>query len=126
MLRDPVSTAPASKSIQCGFFAAISLFDETLMVGTGNPSGVPRPVVNSSTVAPLTTIAVDDTPSFPGDSSNDSPWSPTGSPYRSTRDTGARPPFWIAPSDFSSSVVRPPALLPGDGFSYTGWPCRMK
>ena len=28
--------------------------------------------------------------------------------------------FWVQPSDFSSSVVMPPALLPGDGFSYIG------
>jgi hypothetical protein len=44
-----------------------------LIVGMGKPSGVPRPVVKSSAVAPLATIAVDDTPSFPGDSSYDSP-----------------------------------------------------
>ncbi len=69
----PSSSAPALKSIQCGFFAAISLFDDTLIVGTGKPSGVPRPVVNSSSVAPLTTIAVDDTPSLPGDSSSERP-----------------------------------------------------
>ena len=33
----PSSSAPALKSIQCGFFAAISLFDDTLIVGTGKP-----------------------------------------------------------------------------------------
>ena len=32
---------------------------------------------------------------------------------------GAPPPFLAAPSDFSSSVVRPPAMLPG-----AGWPPR--
>ena len=68
------------KSIQCGFFAAISEFDEIFMVGTGNPSGVPRPVVNSSTVAPLAIIAVHDTPSLPGPSSSDSPPGAAASP----------------------------------------------
>src|SRR5213075_2973730 len=69
----PPSNAPASKSIQWGFFAAIAVLEETLSVGTGNPSGVPRPVVKRSTVAPLATRAVDDTPSFPGASSSASP-----------------------------------------------------
>ena len=27
------------------------------------------------------------------------------------------PAFWVQPSDLSSSVVIPPALFPGDGFS---------
>ena len=30
---------------------------------------------------------------------------------------GYVPAFWVQPRDFSSSVVIPPALLPGDGFS---------
>ena len=61
------------KSIQCGFFAAISLFVAILTVGTGKPHGVPRPVVKRSIVAPLAVIAVDETPSFPGASSSASP-----------------------------------------------------
>src|SRR5512144_452492 len=104
----------------------MSEFEATLIVGAGNPSGVPRPVVKQSTVAPLATMAVDDTPSLPGASSSASPGVRTCWPYRSTDVTVDVPPFWIAPSDFSSSVVRPPALLPGEGFSYTGWPCRRK
>ncbi len=40
--------------------------------------------------------------------------------------TVAWPPFCTAPRDFSSSVVMPPALLPGDGFSCTGWWLRRK
>ena len=44
----PSSSAPALKSIQCGFRVAMSVFDDTLIVGTGKPSGVPRPVVKRS------------------------------------------------------------------------------
>lgn len=39
---------------------------------------------------------------------------------------GELPPLWTQPSDFSSSVVIPPALLPGEGFSYTTCPWRTK
>ena len=77
---DPSTSPPALKSIQCGFFVAISEFDDTLIVGTGKPRGVPRPVVNNTIVAPLATIAVDETPSLPGDSSNAKPGARTGSP----------------------------------------------
>ncbi len=42
-------------------------------VGTGNPSGVPRPVVNSRTVAPAAASAVEETASLPGASSSASP-----------------------------------------------------
>ena len=45
-------------------------FELILRVGAGNPSGVPRPVVNSTIVAPAATNAVDEMPSFPGASSN--------------------------------------------------------
>ena len=48
-------------------------FEAIFRVGTGNPSGVPRPVVKSSTVAPAATSAVDDTASLPGASSSASP-----------------------------------------------------
>ncbi len=44
-----------------------------LSVGTGKPSGVPRPVVNNRTVAPAATSAVDEMPSLPGASSSVSP-----------------------------------------------------
>jgi hypothetical protein len=74
------SSRPASKSIQCGFLRAISEFDDTFTVGAGNPSGVPRPVVKQSTVAPLATIAVDDTPSLPGASSSARPGTRTCCP----------------------------------------------
>ena len=36
------------------------------------------------------------------------------------------PHFCVQPRDFSSRVEMPPALLPGEGFSYTGIPCFMK
>lgn len=42
-------------------FFAISLFDDISSVGTGKPSGVPRPVVNSTRLAPLATSAVTET-----------------------------------------------------------------
>ena len=47
-------------------------------MGTGKPSGVPRPVVNSSTVAPDATSAVEEIPSLPGDSSKARPPGATG------------------------------------------------
>src|SRR2546430_17093719 len=94
------------------------VLDEILRVGAGKPSGVPRPVVNRRSVAPLATRAVDDTPSLPGASTNHRPPPPShgapGSPHRSTPFTGARPPSWIPPSDFSSTAAGPPAPLPGD------------
>src|SRR5207244_5094887 len=89
----PSRNAPALRSIQCGFFSAIAVLDEILSVGTGKPSGVPRPVVKSSTVAPLATRAVDDTPSFPGDSSS------------------ARPPAPVARSEEHTSELQSPDHL---------------
>ena len=69
-------------------------FDDTLIVGTGKPSGVPRPVVKSSIVAPLAIIAVDDTPSLPGASSSASPRVAQRARRSAALDvTGARPPF---------------------------------
>ena len=64
------STMPASKSIQPGLRVARSWFDAILTVGTGKPSGVPRPVVNRIAVAPAAASAVDDTASLPGASSS--------------------------------------------------------
>ena len=46
---------------------------EIFSVGAGKPSGVPRPVVNSSTVAPAAARAVLETASLPGDSSSAKP-----------------------------------------------------
>ena len=117
------STRPASKSIQPGLRAASALFEAIFTVGTGKPSGVPRPVVNRIRVAPAAASAVEETASLPGASSR---VRPGGAPARrsAARRRPARgPAFWTAPSDFSSSVVMPPSILPGDGFSETGWPC---
>ena len=100
----------------------------TFSVGTGTPSGVPRPVVKRTTCAPATVSAVAETPSLPGAFTSATPPRPcgAGSPYPSTFTTGAEPAFCTHPSDFSASVVMPPSLLPGDGFSSMGWPCRRK
>src|SRR5262245_16030395 len=42
----PSNTWPALKSIQRGFFCASAVLEAIFRVGTGKPSGVPRPVVN--------------------------------------------------------------------------------
>src|SRR5438067_10028219 len=65
----PCRTWPASKSTQRGFLRARAELEAILSVGTGNPSGVPRPVVNSNRVAPAATSAVEETASLPGASS---------------------------------------------------------
>ena len=48
------------------------------------------------------------------------------SPYFSTSVTADLPDFCVHPRDFSSRVDMPPALLPGEGFSYTGCRFEMK
>ena len=68
-----LSALPASKSIQCDLRSASAELELIFNVGTGKPSGVPRPVVNSNTVAPAATSAVEETPSLPGASSSVSP-----------------------------------------------------
>ena len=87
------------------------------MVGTGEANGVPRPVVKSTICAPAAASAVDATRSLPGADKRTSPFVLTRSPYFSTSDTGALPDFCVHPRDLSSSVVMPPFLFPGDGFS---------
>src|SRR5262249_27052497 len=69
----PSRSWPASKSIQRGFFCASAELEAILSVGTGKPSGVPRPVVNNSRVAPAATSAVEETASLPGASRMASP-----------------------------------------------------
>ena len=76
----PVNMRPASKSIQCGLFCASGEFELIFSVGAGKPSGVPRPVVNSTTVAPAATSAVDEMPSLPGASNSARPGRATCSP----------------------------------------------
>ena len=89
-------------------------------VGTGQPKGVPRPVENSTSCAPDRASAVEATRSFPGALSRLRPGASSFSAYFSTPVTGPEPLFWVQPRALSSSVVMPPALLPGEGFSYTG------
>ena len=115
----PSATGPASKSIHPGLRAARPLLLAIFTVGAGAPNGVPRPVVNSTICAPAAVSAVADTRSFPGPYSRLRPCAVTCSPYPITSATGAVPPFCTHPHDLSSSVVMPPFLFPGDGFSYT-------
>src|SRR6185437_10326123 len=104
-METPVSSVPASKSIQRGLVCARTLLLEIFRVGAGNPSGVPRPVVKSSSVAPAAARAVTEMASFPGASSSASPGRCTRSPSSSTCVSGDSPAFCTAPRDFSSSVV---------------------
>src|SRR5581483_11354512 len=122
----PASNGPASKSIQRGLACASAVLLEIFRVGAGKPSGVPRPVVKSSTVAPAAAIAVLEIASLPGDSSRAKPGRRIRSPYLNTWVSGASPAFCTAPRDFSSRVVIPPAWLPGEGFSDTGCPAAVK
>ena len=62
----PSSSAPALKSIQPGLRPAMSDWVEIFAVGTGQPKGVPRPVVNSTICAPAAASAVEATRSLPG------------------------------------------------------------
>src|SRR6185295_10361601 len=61
------------------------------------------------------TRPVIDTGSLPGVSMNTKPFVVIGSPYRKTSFIGVVPPLVTPPSDFSNTVVIPPALLPGAG-----------
>ena len=98
------------------FFAASSLLVAILTVGTNPPYGVPRPVLNSTMWQPAPASALVATASFPGRSEIQSVGFQA---FAVAQDIHHRlaPAFWVQPSDFSSSVVIPPALLPGDGFS---------
>ena len=67
--------------------------------------------------APAAAQAVEATRSLPGALRRLSPLSDTLSPYANTPFTSDEPDFCVHPSDLSSSVVIPPSLFPGDGFS---------
>ncbi len=58
------SRRPALKSIHVGLRVASEEFDAIFNVGTGTPSGVPRPVVKSTQCAPAAVSAVAETPSW--------------------------------------------------------------
>ncbi len=53
---------------------------------------------------------------------NTKPLAVTGSAYSYTAISPVVPPLATAPSDFSRIVVRPPALLPGDGLLFISPP----
>ena len=88
----------------------------SLIEGTGlQPNTEPRPVVKQITLQPPATSPVIDTGSWPGVSMNTKPRVVIGSPYWNTSIIGVVPPLVTPPSDFSNTVVMPPALLPGAG-----------
>ena len=84
---------------------------------TNDPKGVPRPVVKSTSWQPERASAEAATRSLPGACKRFNPGFVTGCAEVSTSTTGCAPPFCTQPSDFSSRVVMPPFLLPGEGFS---------
>src|SRR3546814_13591759 len=95
------------------------------MDGDGlQPYTDPRPVVKQITFAPPATCPVADTGSYPGVSMKTKPWLCTGWAYSTTSDKLLVPALATAPSDFSSMVVSPPALLPGDGLLFISRPRR--
>ena len=77
----------------------------------------PPPVEKMSTWEPPAAMPVMDSPPWPGVSIT---WSPllrfARFAHGITSTMGAEPAFWMAPSDFSSIVVRPPSML-----SPVGW-----
>src|SRR5918999_5853718 len=94
----------------------ISELVASLIDGTGlQPKTDPRPVVKQIMLQPPATSPVIETGSCPGVSMNTKPFVVIGSPYRKTSCIGLVPPLLTPPSDFSNTVVMPPALLPGAG-----------
>ena len=88
----------------------------SLIEGTGlQPKTEPRPVVKQMTLQPPATRPVIDTGSWPGVSINTKPRGVIGSPYWNTSIVVVVPPLVTPPSDFSKTVVMPPALFPGAG-----------
>src|SRR5271163_4113621 len=95
-----------------------------LMEGVGlQPNTLPRPVVKHSTFAPPATCPVTATGSKPGVSMITNPFWVTASAYFTTSTKFVLPALAIAPRDFSMIVVRPPALLPGEGLALISSPC---
>src|SRR5262245_33817336 len=91
-------------------------FVASLIEGTGlQPNTEPRPVVKQITLHPPATSPVIETGSWPGVSMKTNPRVVIGSPYWKTSIIGVVPPLATPPSDFSKTVVSPPALLPGAG-----------
>ena len=70
--------------------------------------------MKTTTCAPPPTMPVTDSTSSPGVSMTVRPLRVIGAAYGTTSASGVRsPPLCVAPSDFSSIVVRPPRMLPG-------------
>src|SRR4030095_1938711 len=101
----------------------MSVLDDSLIDGDGlQPNAEPRPVVKAIMFAPEATCPVAEQGSKPGLSMNTKPRHFKPSAYSTTSFIGDVPLFATAPSDFSRMVVRPPALLPGDGLLFISAP----
>src|SRR5215470_5986425 len=112
----PSRMTPQLMSMSSCMWRYMSEFVASLMDGTGlQPNTEPRPVVKQMRLQPPATRPVIDTGSWPGVSMNTNPRVVIGSPYMNTSIIGVVPPFVTPPSDFSNTVVMPPALLPGAG-----------
>ena len=84
----------------------------------GLPVGVPKPVVNNISVAPLAAFPVVASTSLPGVQTRFSPDLVAGSVESKTSTPGAVPPFLQAPALLIASVIRPSLILPGEGFMW--------
>ena len=82
------------------------------------PKQEPLPVVKVTTLQPLAICPVTEAGSYPGLSINKKPFFSACWAYKRTSFNGVVPPLAAAPSDFSNIVVKPPALLPGDGLLF--------
>src|ERR671937_2087274 len=112
----PSRITPQLMSMSSSMCRYISEFVASLIDGTGlQPNTEPRPVVKQMTLQPPATSPVMDTGSWPGVSMNTKPRVVMGSPYMNTSFIGVVPPLVTPPSDFSNTVVMPPALFPGAG-----------
>src|SRR5262247_2557143 len=112
----PSRITPQLMSMSSSMWRYIRELVASLMDGTGLlPKTDPRPVVKQMTLQPPATRPVIDTGSWPGVSMKTKPRVVIGSPYMNTSIIGVVPPLVTPPSDFSNTVVIPPALLPGAG-----------
>src|SRR5262249_26323909 len=112
----PSRITPQLMSMSSSMCRYMRLLVASLMDGTGlQPKTEPRPVVKQMTLQPPATRPVIETGSCPGVSMKTNPRVVMGSPYWNTSIMGVVPPLVTPPSDFSKTVVMPPALLPGAG-----------
>src|SRR5262249_14336779 len=112
----PSTITPQLMSMSSSMCRYISELVASLIDGTGlQPNTEPRPVVKQTRLQPPATSPVIDTGSWPGVSMNTKPFVVMGSPYWNTSIIGVVPPLVTPPSDFSNTVVIPPALFPGAG-----------